>query len=112
MKHASNFTANPPAPVATDVPGLEDLTGASRIKFVWPHPIQLLMIWYGRARFRAKLIADLRDRPDYLRDIGIHGRQAQLEATRFFWEPILLKRLDQAAHPEHPRPMTMPKELP
>jgi uncharacterized protein YjiS (DUF1127 family) len=47
--------------------------------------------WFKRACFRAELRADLRDKPDFLRDIGIGLHEAQAEAPRFFWEPLLLK---------------------
>ena len=47
--------------------------------------------WRQRARFRAELRADIRDRPDFLHDIGIGLHEAQAEASRFFWEPLLLK---------------------
>jgi uncharacterized protein YjiS (DUF1127 family) len=47
--------------------------------------------WWQRACFRAQLRADLRDKPDLLRDIGIGRHEAQAEASRFFWEPLLLK---------------------
>ena len=56
-----------------------------------PAPLSILMMWCRRARLRAELAADLRERPEYLRDIGICEYQAQSEAVRFFWEPILLK---------------------
>jgi uncharacterized protein YjiS (DUF1127 family) len=45
--------------------------------------------WWQRACFRAELRADLRSRPDFLRDIGIGLLEAQAEASRFFWEPLL-----------------------
>jgi uncharacterized protein YjiS (DUF1127 family) len=48
--------------------------------------------WWQRASFRAELRADLRDRSDFLRDIGIGLHEAQAEASRFFWEPLLLKQ--------------------
>jgi uncharacterized protein YjiS (DUF1127 family) len=48
--------------------------------------------WWHRASFRAELRADLRDKPDFLRDVGIGVYEAQAEASRFFWEPLLLKR--------------------
>src|SRR5215218_10440223 len=51
----------------------------------------LLATWWQRACFRAELRADLRDKPDFLRDIGIDLHEAQAEALRFFWEPLLLK---------------------
>ena len=47
--------------------------------------------WWQRACFRAELRADTRDKPDFLRDIGIGVHEAQAEASRFFWEPLLLK---------------------
>ena len=64
-----------------------------------PAPVFILVMWYRRARLRAELAADLRERPEYLRDIGICQYQAQGEAVRFFWEPILLKhrRVEMAA---------------
>jgi uncharacterized protein YjiS (DUF1127 family) len=51
----------------------------------------LLATWWQRACFRAELRADLRDKPDFLRDIGIGLHEAQAEVSRFFWEPLLLK---------------------
>ena len=51
----------------------------------------LLATWWQRACFRAELRADLRDRLDFFRDIGIGLHEAQAEASRFFWEPLLLK---------------------
>ena len=54
-------------------------------------PLSILVMWCRRARLRAELAADLRERPEYLRDIGICEYQARNEAVRFFWEPILLK---------------------
>ena len=56
-----------------------------------PAPLSILAIWCRRARLRAQLAADLRERPEYLRDIGICEYQAQSEAVRFLWEPVLLK---------------------
>ena len=66
-----------------------------------PAPLSILVMWCGRARLRAQLAADLRERPEYLRDIGICEYQAQSEALRFFWEPVLLKqrRVEMAATP-------------
>ncbi|MBR0861731.1 uncharacterized protein YjiS (DUF1127 family) [Bradyrhizobium diazoefficiens] len=55
-------------------------------------PLTLFVTWYQRARFRAELLADLRRKPEYLRDIGICPHEATSETTRFFWEPILLRR--------------------
>jgi uncharacterized protein YjiS (DUF1127 family) len=54
-------------------------------------PLSLSAAWYRRARLRAELATDLRERPDYLRDIGICEHAARREAVRFFWEPVLLK---------------------
>jgi uncharacterized protein YjiS (DUF1127 family) len=48
-------------------------------------------IWRQRACFRARLRADLRDNADFLHDIGIPVHEAQAEASRFFWEPVVLK---------------------
>jgi uncharacterized protein YjiS (DUF1127 family) len=48
--------------------------------------------WWQRICFRAELRADIRDKPDFLRDIGISLYDAHAEASRFFWEPWLLKR--------------------
>lgn len=48
--------------------------------------------WRQRARFRAELRADIINRPDFLHDIGIGLYEAHAEASRFFWEPWLLKR--------------------
>jgi uncharacterized protein YjiS (DUF1127 family) len=52
----------------------------------------LPVTWWQRASFRAKLRADLKDKSDFLRDIGIEVHEAQAEASRLFWEPITLKR--------------------
>ena len=54
-------------------------------------PLSILAMWCRRARLRAQLAADLRERPEYLFDIGICEYEARSEAVRFFWEPILLK---------------------
>jgi uncharacterized protein YjiS (DUF1127 family) len=64
-------------------------------------PASLCLTWYGRARLRKNLAADLRERPEYLRDIGICEHAARSEAVRLFWEPILLKhhRFEMAASP-------------
>lgn len=55
-------------------------------------PLLLFATWYQRARFRAELLDDLRHRPEYLSDIGICRHEARSETTRFFWEPVLLRR--------------------
>lgn len=54
-------------------------------------PLALFVTWYQRARFRAELLADLRHKADYLKDIGICRHEAASEAARFFWEPVLLR---------------------
>ncbi|WP_448029107.1 hypothetical protein [Bradyrhizobium liaoningense] len=57
------------------------------------HPIaRLPFTWWERACFRSKLRADIRDRSDFLRDIGVDMFEAHAEACRFFWQPITLKR--------------------
>ncbi len=58
-----------------------------------PLPVifHLPVIWAERARFRARLQEDLKNEPCLLRDIGINVCDAQAEAARFFWEPVLLK---------------------
>jgi len=53
--------------------------------------LDLPATWWHRACFRAELRADLADKRDLLRDIGIGLPEAQVEASRFFWEPLLLK---------------------
>jgi len=52
---------------------------------------RLPLIWVERAYFRARLREDIKNEPHLLRDIGIKVYEAQAEAARFFWEPILLK---------------------
>jgi uncharacterized protein YjiS (DUF1127 family) len=56
-----------------------------------PTILRLPVIWAERARFRARLLEDLKNEPYLLRDIGINVCDAQAEAARFFWEPVLLK---------------------
>jgi uncharacterized protein YjiS (DUF1127 family) len=53
--------------------------------------LALPSIWWQRARFRARLRADLRDNADFLDDIGIGAHEAQAEASRLFWERTVLK---------------------
>jgi uncharacterized protein YjiS (DUF1127 family) len=55
-------------------------------------PLTLFVTWYQRARFRAELLADLSHKAEYLRDIGICRHEATFEVSRFFWEPVVLKR--------------------
>jgi len=54
---------------------------------------RLPLRWWERACFRSKLREDIRDRSDFLRDVGINVFEAHAEAGRFFWQPITLKRL-------------------
>ena len=56
-----------------------------------PSIFRLPLIWVERAHFRARLRDDLKNEPYLLRDIGIRVGDAQAEAVRFFWEPVLLK---------------------
>jgi uncharacterized protein YjiS (DUF1127 family) len=58
-------------------------------------------IWWQRVRFRAQLRADIAEATDFLHDIGIDLFDAQAEAVRFFWEPIILMRV-QSISPEVP----------
>ncbi|MGN1287561.1 MAG: hypothetical protein ACI4XG_13410 [Bradyrhizobium sp.] len=51
---------------------------------------RLPLIWAERSRFRARLRDDLKNEPHLLGDIGINLCDAQAEAARFFWEPVLL----------------------
>ncbi|MGY4358507.1 uncharacterized protein YjiS (DUF1127 family) [Bradyrhizobium sp. i1.3.1] len=55
-------------------------------------PLTLFVTWYQRACFRAELLADLRHKAEYLKDIGICRHEATSEVARFFWEPVLLRR--------------------
>ncbi|WP_164988234.1 hypothetical protein [Bradyrhizobium betae] len=55
-------------------------------------PLTLFVTWYQRACFRSELLEDLRHRPEYLGDVGICRHEATTETTRFFWEPVLLRR--------------------
>jgi uncharacterized protein YjiS (DUF1127 family) len=59
-----------------------------RIRAIFGLPVT----WWQRSRFRAELGADLRDKPELLRDIGIGAYEAQAEASRFFWEAVILER--------------------
>jgi len=54
--------------------------------------LSLPATWWRRSRFRAGLRADLRENPDLLRDIGIGVYEAQAEASRYFWETLMLER--------------------
>ncbi|MBR0766504.1 hypothetical protein ACE102_22490 [Bradyrhizobium sp. vgs-9] len=65
---------------------------SSRDLFRLLPPFALFVTWYQRARFRAELLADLRHKTEYLKDIGICQHEATSEVARFFWEPVLLRR--------------------
>ena len=52
---------------------------------------RLPLVWLERAHFRARLREDLKHEPGLLRDVGIDVCDAQAEAARFFWEPVLLE---------------------
>ncbi|WP_314959285.1 hypothetical protein [Bradyrhizobium cosmicum] len=54
--------------------------------------LSLPVTWWQRSRFRAELRADLREKPELLHDIGIGVYDAQAEASRYFWEALVLKR--------------------
>ncbi|UPJ61665.1 hypothetical protein IVB24_15735 [Bradyrhizobium sp. 192] len=54
--------------------------------------VSLPATWWRRSRFRAELRADLRDKPELLRDIGIGVYDAQAEASRYFWEALIIER--------------------
>jgi uncharacterized protein YjiS (DUF1127 family) len=80
--------AAPNRPVVTSGAGFASDDDHLRIGAIFRLPA----IWWQRICFRAKLRADLKDKSDHLRDIGIELHEAQAEVWRFFWEPILLKR--------------------
>lgn len=65
-------------------------------------PLALFVTWYQRACFRSELLEDLRHRPEYLSDIGICRHEATSETTRFFWEPVLLRRGMKTDFPASP----------
>ncbi|MET3910492.1 uncharacterized protein YjiS (DUF1127 family) [Bradyrhizobium sp. S3.3.6] len=54
--------------------------------------LNLPATWWQRSRFRTELRADLGEKPELLHDIGIGLHDAQAEASRFFWEAVLLQR--------------------
>jgi uncharacterized protein YjiS (DUF1127 family) len=79
--------ATPERPVA--FPGAGFASGYDlHVRAIFGLPVT----WWQRTSFRAKLRADLKDKSDFLRDIGIEVHEAQAEASRLFWEPITLKR--------------------
>jgi uncharacterized protein YjiS (DUF1127 family) len=92
MKHASLLTVNIPTSATAQVRILERIFRARLFRSLRQVPVSLISTWHQRTSLRAELIADLRDRPEYLRDIGVCEHAARFEATRFFWEPVLLKR--------------------
>lgn len=67
-------------------------------------PLALFATWYQRACFRSELLEDLKHRPEYLGDIGICRHEAASETTRFFWEPVLLRRGRKTDFPASPPP--------
>lgn len=78
--------ATPQGPITDAIPPAKDFHLRSLA------PLTLLVTWYQRACFRSKLLEDLRQRPEYLSDVGICLHEATTETTRFFWEPVLLRR--------------------
>jgi len=68
--------------------GLASDDGGLRIRAIFSLPAT----WWRRSRFRAELRADLRDKPELLRDIGIGVYEAQAEVSRYFWEALILER--------------------
>lgn len=54
--------------------------------------VNLPATWWQRSRFRTELRADIREKPELLRDIGLGVHEAQAEASRFFWEAVILQR--------------------
>jgi hypothetical protein len=92
MKQASLFTVNIPTSATAQVRILERIFWVRFFRSLRRVPVSLLSTWHRRTCLRAELIADLKDRPEYLRDIGVCQYAARFEATRFFWEPVLLKR--------------------
>jgi len=92
MTHAS-FSEAANAPQANSQTGISDTVLSTRdFHRRGLAPFTLLVTWYQRARFRAELLADLRHKAEYLKDIGICRHEATSEVTRFFWEPVLLRR--------------------
>lgn len=81
--------------------GIAENASISNLSKLLPAPLAILLVWFRRAHLRAQLAADLGERPEYLRDIGICEYEARSEAVRFFWEPVLLKhrRVGTAATP-------------
>jgi uncharacterized protein YjiS (DUF1127 family) len=83
---ANAFRARSQVRITEAIPSARDLHLRSLA------PLRLLVTWYQRACFRSELLADLEHRPEYLSDIGICRHEATSETTRFFWEPVLLRR--------------------
>ncbi|MET4261279.1 uncharacterized protein YjiS (DUF1127 family) [Bradyrhizobium sp. S3.12.5] len=75
---------------ATVIPATGSASGDNgfRIRAI----LSLPATWWQRSRFRTELRADLRDKPELLHDIGIGLHEAHAEASRFFWEAVLLQR--------------------
>lgn len=92
MTHAA-FSEAANAPQAKSQMGISDTILPTRdFHLRGLAPLALFVTWYQRARFRAELLADLRHKAEYLKDIGICRHEAMSEAARFFWEPVLLRR--------------------
>lgn len=83
---ANTSRARPQARIADAIPPAKDFHPRSLA------PLTLFVTWYQRACFRSELLDDLRHRPEYLSDIGICRHEATSETTRFFWEPVVLRR--------------------
>lgn len=92
MTHAP-FSEAANAPQANSKMGISDtILSTTDYHLRGLAPFALMATWYQRARFRAELLADLRHRAEYLKDIGICRHEAISEVARFFWEPVLLRR--------------------
>lgn len=75
-------------PAVVPATGLTFEDDGLRIRAIFSLPAT----WWRRSRFRAELRADLRDKPEFLRDIGIGVYEAQAEVARYFWEALIVER--------------------
>jgi uncharacterized protein YjiS (DUF1127 family) len=91
MTHAS-FSEAAKASLAKTQVRIADAIPPKDFHLLSTAPFTLFVTWYQRACFRSELLDDLRHRPEYLSDIGICRQEATSETTRFFWEPVLLRR--------------------
>ena len=48
--------------------------------------------WWRRAHFRAQLRHLVGGEASHLRDVGFNEYEARVEAARFFWQPVTMKR--------------------